>query len=152
MLRRCTANNEHEQTQLHMSTWINFTVYVLTHCCPCSVRLWSGSSEHKDSGWGECHSWHMALAGQHAHQSSGVSFPHLWRDPHQWPVGTHSSPLHHNVRETHQLLFYFLRFSLANIRSLHRFKAFVLKKVTSPRGAQLCSKLNTPPIMVEGPS
>lgn len=74
----------------------NSIAYQLTPSCLCSVRLWGGTSQYKNSGWSECPSWVMALAGERT--LSIIS--HLWRHPHQWPVGAHSSPLHYNVRYT----------------------------------------------------
>lgn len=90
------ANTDRRRNIFSSTHESDCALYALTYSCVFSVRLWSGTSEHKDSGWWECHSWSMALAGQHAPHSS-----RLWRDPHQWPVGAHSSPLHHNVRQTH---------------------------------------------------
>lgn len=64
--------------------------------CLCSVRLRTGTPQHKNSGWWLSRPRRMALAGQHSLQIQ----PHLWRDPHQQPVGAHSSPLHFVVRYT----------------------------------------------------
>lgn len=94
-------NNCVNTLNVHIPVWLessmrNFIAYQLTPSCLCSVRLWGGTSQYKNSGWSECPSWVMALAGERT--LSIISY--LWRHPHQWPVGAHSSSLHYKVRYT----------------------------------------------------
>lgn len=74
------------------------------HTFTCSERMWTRAPEHnkrrKDSRWWQCHSRIVALAGQPSPTNSQFKtsyVPYLWRDPHQWPVGYDSRPLHFGV-------------------------------------------------------
>lgn len=128
-------NNCVNTLNVHIPVWLessmrNFIAYQLTPSCLCSVRLWGGTSQYKNSGWSECPSWVMALAGERT--LSIISY--LWRHPHQWPVGAHSSSLHYKVRYTLCFILYFTFLPEAYVGTLcYKFSILETKIQTSKK-------------------